>query len=272
VIDPALNAVDVINALEAEIFAHETAADDKRWRQAEYVVALLGSMTTRALAKQWFNPRTNAPYHHTHVFFVAKVFRLFSQLNNRPDFQEQYNRLANPGRCFGNGDDEWYTRHQIIEAVRAVLGKIDLDPASCEAANAVVRATRYFTIDDDGLSQRWAGKVWLNPPYSRGKIGPFVDKIIKHVQDGSVSHAIVLVNSDTSTQWFSKLYRHADSVCFPKRRLKFWKSDRTVTKGAIYPSAVFYFGPDRQLFDQEFAQFTWDDGSVSTCEQEERAA
>jgi hypothetical protein len=42
-------------------------------------------------------------------------------------------------------------------------------------------------IEDDGLSQPWSGKVWLNPPYSREKIGLFVDKIISHCR-GRLGH------------------------------------------------------------------------------------
>jgi hypothetical protein len=73
------------------------------------VVALLASgMTLREIADGWFNLRKGKPYHHTHVFFVSKVFRLFSQLNKRPLFLDLYNQEANKSRwCFGNGDDEW---------------------------------------------------------------------------------------------------------------------------------------------------------------------
>ena len=34
-----------------------------------------------------------------------------------------------------SASQEWYTPAPILERVRAVLGPIDLDPASCEEAN-----------------------------------------------------------------------------------------------------------------------------------------
>ena len=62
---------------------------------------------------------------------------------------------------------EWYTRQPISDAARRVLGRIDLDPASSPAANEVVCAGHYFTPADDGLAQRWYGRVWFNPPYGK---------------------------------------------------------------------------------------------------------
>lgn len=59
---------------------------------------------------------------------------------------------------------EHYTPPHIVEPARAVLGGIDLDPASCAKANAIVKATRYFTEADDGLEQEWSGLVFNNPP------------------------------------------------------------------------------------------------------------
>lgn len=59
---------------------------------------------------------------------------------------------------------EHYTPGHVVEAARATLGEIDLDPASCEAANRVVQAKRYFTKNDNGFIQPWSGRVFLNPP------------------------------------------------------------------------------------------------------------
>jgi hypothetical protein len=60
-------------------------------------------------------------------------------------------------------NDEWFTPAKYIAAARAVLGGIDLDPASNAIAQATVRAGRYYSKDDDGLAQPWHGRVWLNP-------------------------------------------------------------------------------------------------------------
>ena len=55
--------------------------------------------------------------------------------------------------------NEWFSPPEIVEAARIVMGGIDLDPASCEVANAIVKATHFFSIRDDGLSREWSGKV-----------------------------------------------------------------------------------------------------------------
>ena len=58
----------------------------------------------------------------------------------------------------GYDGDEWYTPGDIIERARAVLGEIDLDPASNAHAQKTVRAKRFYTKDDDGLSKPWSGR------------------------------------------------------------------------------------------------------------------
>jgi hypothetical protein len=95
-----------------------------------------------------------------------------------------------------SGDSESYTPPDLAEAVRAVLGRIDLDPASCQAANEVVRAGRYFTVTDDGLSQSWRGRVYCNPPGGRhgneSRQGLFWDKLVAEYEGGRVEAAVFL--------------------------------------------------------------------------------
>lgn len=63
---------------------------------------------------------------------------------------------------------EHYSPPAIVEAARATLGAIDLDPASSELANRVVRASVYFDDAADGLSGDWTGRrVFCNPPGGR---------------------------------------------------------------------------------------------------------
>lgn len=77
--------------------------------------------------------------------------------------------LAAPGGYSANvrhssETNEHYTPSAFTEAMREMVGGIDLDPASCAAANTLVQATSIFTAEDNGFTRKWAGRVWLNPP------------------------------------------------------------------------------------------------------------
>jgi hypothetical protein len=53
------------------------------------------------------------------------------------------------------GETEWYTPAEYVEAARACLGGIDLDPATSPLAQDTIKAARFFTCDDDGLRHDW---------------------------------------------------------------------------------------------------------------------
>lgn len=59
---------------------------------------------------------------------------------------------------------EHFTPEAIVIAARAVMGGIDLDPATTAAGNRVVRANGCFTAKENGFLQHWRGCVFLNPP------------------------------------------------------------------------------------------------------------
>jgi phage N-6-adenine-methyltransferase len=148
--------------------------------------------------------------------------------------------------------NEWYTPAQYLDAARRVLGAFDLDPASNPTANRDVQAERYFSIEDDGLSREWRGRIWLNPPYG-GLSGAFVARLVEQFAAGLVVAAVLLVNSNsTDASWFQPLWNHL--LCFTDHRINFISPDGPES-GSTHGSVFVYFGSDRHAFIREFTPF-----------------
>lgn len=159
---------------------------------------------------------------------------------------------------------EWYTPADHIEAARELMGGIDLDPASCDEAQANVKASVYYTKETDGLSQEWSGRVWMNPPYCMPEIDRFTGRIIDEYKAGKVAQAVVLTNNSTDTAWFHRLLEQSDLVCLTRGRVKFWGPDGSAATGARQGQAIFYLGDNPDGFRQHFGKFgaivkTYDD-------------
>jgi len=169
-----------------------------------------------------------------------------------PEAQRQLGMKQTVKNVLSSDSNEWYTPSQYVEAAREVMGGIDLDPASNELANTrVVKATEYFTLEDDGLKQEWHSRVWLNPPY--GDVGPqFVAKLIEEYEAGNVTQAILLVNPRTDTAWFQPLFDY--TLCFTAGRIRFWKQDgsgESPTTGSV----LVYLGSNQEKFIDTFSRF-----------------
>lgn len=162
---------------------------------------------------------------------------------------------ARPHVFYNTGNNEWYTPPEYIAAARAVMGAIDLDPASSHIANRIVGATHYYTAEDDGLAHSWKGRVWMNPPYASELIGRFTGKLAEHFKAGDVPEAIVLVNNATETDWFRCLGILASAICFPDGRVKFLNREGQPTGAPLQGQAVLYLGSKLATFRQNFASF-----------------
>ena len=148
---------------------------------------------------------------------------------------------------------EHYTPEFIADRVRLVMGGIHLDPASCHEANLTVRATRYFSKDDDGLSRPWTGSVFCNPPGDKsGKlIQKFWRKLHQHVCMGDVEQFTWLAFNVSHLRTLQTPGVIADlleecDVCVPSSRIRF--TGNSPTKD----NAILYWGPNRRAFYRHF--------------------
>lgn len=179
----------------------------------------------------------------------AYVGALFAKLYNKAMMEDaEHNHRAQ-----GTGENEWYTPNEYLDAARDVLGDFDLDPATSESAQKLVKAKRIFTREDDGLKQEWHGRVWLNPPYTQPDIANFVHKMVEERKAERVTAGIMLTHNYTDTAWFHEAVTVADAICFTRGRIKFYDAQGNTaapTQGQIF----FYFGDDIPGFATKFSQ------------------
>jgi hypothetical protein len=154
----------------------------------------------------------------------------------------------------GGVNDEWYTPDYIIEMVKDVLKGIDLDPASCEEANKIVRAKDFFDKNRNGLVKGWHGRVWMNPPYSKSLVKAFATKLVYEYEIGSVSEAIAVTHNCTDSKWFHELASVSSVICLHKRRIRFYNSKGEAGKSPVRGHIFFYFGQNKDRFIKVFSQ------------------
>jgi hypothetical protein len=152
---------------------------------------------------------------------------------------------------------EWYTPQRYLVAVREVLGGIDLDPASNAQANAIVKATSFFTKEDDGLSRDWRGRVFMNPPYGKTEDGNslasmFCTKALAEYDFGNIESAIILVNSLHSQAWQAPLY--TQPICLVDHRIQFISGNGEENKNPTFQNIFVYLGPDERKFANVFSR------------------
>ncbi len=113
-------------------------------------------------------------------------------------------------RC--GGPTECYTPAWLFEALRI---EFDLDP--CSPGPLLVPwipARAHYTKAENGLTQPWHGRVWMNPPYGPG-IDRWLERFCAH------RNGIALIFARTNTQWFHRYASRADAVCFTRGRIAF---------------------------------------------------
>lgn len=130
---------------------------------------------------------------------------------------------------------EYITCDEMLFAVKAVMGEIDLDPFSSDLANEFVEAKKYYTIQDDSMNPQepWTGNVYVFPPnntyYYSQKAGRYIMKnaysptmvgganlafkiLYKFYCQGHVNQAIYTTNTLDMISTQQKMFRFPLSI------------------------------------------------------------
>jgi hypothetical protein len=131
--------------------------------------------------------------------------------------------------------DEWYTPQYVFDALGV---SFDMDVAHPGLPYAEwVPARKRLLREDDGLSHRWSGFVWMNPPFgSRNGLVPWLNRFFAH------GNGIALVPDRTSAPWFQEFSRIADCVLFVSPKIKFIGRDGKPGKSPAQGTALFASG------------------------------
>lgn len=128
---------------------------------------------------------------------------------------------------FSSNSCEWETPPELFEKLDREF-HFTLDP--CASAENH-KCDKFYTINDDGLSQDWGREVvFCNPPYGR-KISKWVEKCSNHS-----GIAVMLIPARTDTAYFHDYIYNKAEIRFLRGRLKFNNYGR-----APFPSMVVIF-------------------------------
>lgn len=114
---------------------------------------------------------------------------------------------------------EWGTPKDLFDTLNAEFD-FTLDVA---ASYENAKCKRYFTKEQNGLIQSWAGeRCFMNPPYGRG-LDRWVSKAWREVNKNDGAELVVgLLPASTDTIWFHDYVLDRAEIRFVKGRIKFF--------------------------------------------------
>lgn len=138
-------------------------------------------------------------------------------------FSSKTDMWSTPDDLFQKLDDEFHFSVDVCATK---------DNAKCK---------QFYTPEDDGLSKKWGGYAWCNPPYGR-TVGKWVEKA--HSEQMAGNTVVMLLPVRTDTKWFhDHIYKKSGvEIRFIKGRLKFGGAQNP----APFPSMIVIFRGGKQ--------------------------
>lgn len=130
--------------------------------------------------------------------------------------------------------DTWFTPKYFFDA----LGKFDLDPCT-QSFRPFDTAAYHYEEDrgDDGLKEKWFGRVWLNPPYGKNT-RHWLNRLREH------GNGIALVFTAFETSWGQDHAKTADGIFLLAGRVSFIDENGKARNNAGKGSCLIVYGKE----------------------------
>ena len=103
--------------------------------------------------------------------------------------------------------DDWQTPQWLFDQLDAEF-HFTLDPC---ATNQNHKCLKYYTIEDDGLTQDWLNEiVFMNPPYG-GNTGKWLRKAWHESLRGTIVVCLIVSSTDRS-YWHDYIFPYASEI------------------------------------------------------------
>ena len=141
--------------------------------------------------------------------------------------------MSNLNALFSSKNTEWETPQSFFDELNDEF-HFTLD--SCALPHNA-KCERFYTPEQDGLSQDWEGeRVFCNPPYGRSIYNWIRKCSLESKKPNTLVVALIPVRTDT--KYFHEfIYKKVKEIRFVKGRLKFGNSKQS----APFPSMVVIF-------------------------------
>jgi len=126
---------------------------------------------------------------------------------------------------------DWETPEWLFNHFNKIFN-FDLDVC---ATKETAKCSKYYTPEDDAFKKPWNGMIWMNPPYGKNIIEPWLKKAHDEAIAGNCT-VVALIPARTDTAWFHD-YCSKFGIIFIRRRVRFVGGAHCAT----FPSCVVVF-------------------------------
>lgn len=169
--------------------------------------------------------------------------------------------------------DSWFTPPHLIENIKKICEKIDLDPFSSDIANEIIGAEFYFSKQNCAF-ENWNENfgyvrcVYMNPPYSGNFFKKSIFLFLENYEKKLFSLGFVLTNNNTETKGFQNLLEKCNLCLFFNERLKFINVDGKNISNNTRGQCLFLFSDfdndhENEKIEKKFMEIFKNNGKIT---------